>query len=396
VQFNTLTLADLQNQLPDSPSSTTALNHLKAVALAMLQEVNSQAQLSDVSPLTLSSLLDKVAQSSLANQSLDSLGRLVNAQISGYSGVDLIKDLGIVVNSLYGNKSALQVLQLVQDGATLPAALAGLEAISLFGLLDLSGLALAAADLLGPDNLSIAGLTQLIYSAVTLDGQLNHVQINQALDSLDAALNLEPLLGTDYSLRALFSDLGNPQIELQPLIDIASKVLLSSDGQASLQIDLPASLGLQGTTGEDIQRIVVNIDLSDTPNSAGQFVLDGVLRSTDAQFDLGQWLATHYSDPQGDALAQVLIEQPWVGDLVLAVQDGQQTTYTQLFQNEDTVAQVSLVQLSHLVFVAPTAPDGQVLDLGVELKLRAVDQLGAIAELQELQLAFGNYPFSGI
>jgi hypothetical protein len=397
-QFNTLTLDDLQTKFANNPSqaNTNALNHLKAVALAMLQEANPQAQLSDVSPLTLSVVLDKVAQSTLANQSLDSLGTLVNAQISGYSGVDLIKDLGIVVNSLYGNKSVLQVLQLVQEGASLPAALAGLEAISLSGLLDLSGLALAAADLLGPENLSIAGLTQLIYSAVTLDGQLNPSQINQALDTLDAALNLEPLLGTDYSLRTLFSDLGNPQIELQPLINIASKVLLSSDGQASVQIDLPASLGLQGTTGQDIQRIVVNVDLSDAPNTAGQFALDGVLSSADAQFDLGQWLATHYTDPQGDALGQVLIDQPWVGDLLLAVNDGQQTTYTELFQNGDTVAQVSLAQLSQLVFVAPTAPDGKVLDLGVELQLRAVDTLGAIAEQQQLQLAFGNYPFSGI
>jgi hypothetical protein len=397
VQFNTLTLADLQNQLPDSPSSTNALNHLKTVALAMLQEVNPQAQLSDVSPLTLSELLGSIAQSALANQSLDSLGTLVNAQISGYSGVDLIKDLAIVVNGLYGNKSALQVLQLVQDGATLPSALAGLEAISLSSLLDLSGRALAAADLLGPENLSIAGLTQLVYGAITLDGQLNAAQINQAIDTLDAALNLQPLLGTDYSLRDLFSDLANPQVELQPLINIASKVLLSSDGQASVQIDLPASLGLQGTTGQDIQRIVVNIDLSDTPNTAGQFALDGVLSSADAEFDLGQWLATHYTDDlQGDPLGQVLIDQPWVGELLLAVQDGQQTTYTELFQNGETVAQVSFEQLAQLVFVAPTAPGGQVLDLGVELQLRAVDSLGAIAEQQQLQLAFGNYLFPGI
>lgn len=396
VQFNTITLADLQNQLPDNLSSTNALNHLKSVALAMLQETNPQAQLSDVAPLTLSGLLDQIAQSTLANQSLDSLGALVNAQVSGYNGVALVKDLAIIASGLYGDKSALQVLQLVQDGATLPAALAGLEAVSLADLLDLSGLALAAADLLGPENLSIAGLTQLIYNAVTLDGQLNASQISQAIDTLDAVLNLQPLLGTDYSLHQLFSDLHNPQVELQPLIDIASKVLFSSDGQASVQLDLPASLGLQGVTGQDIQHVVVNFDLSNIPNTAGHFDLAGLISSQDVQLDLGQLLASSYTDPQGDALDRVLIEQPWVGDLMLAVQNGQQTTYTELFQNGVTVEQISLAQLDQLVFMAPADTNGQVLDLGVELHLRAFDHLGAVSEQQQLQLAFGNYMFPSI
>jgi hypothetical protein len=398
-QFETLTLADLQDQLPDSASTSTALDNLKSVALAMLQEVSPNAQLSDVSSLTVFDLLGKIATSALANESLDSLGSLVNAQISGYSGVALIKDLAIVVNGLYGDKSALQVLQLLQESVTLPPALAGLEAISLTSLLDLSGLALAAADLLGPSNLSIAGLTKLIYDAVTLDGQLNLAQINQAIDTLDAALNLQPLLGKDYSLRDLFSDLNDPQVELGPLIEIASKVLFSSDGQAGIQLDLPESLVLQGVSGQNIQHVVVNIDLSDTPNTAGKFSeLSYQVDSDDGQFDLGEFLllSDNYLDPQDDALAGVLIDQPWVGELMLAFENEGETTYTPLFVNDATVAQVSLDQLSHLVFVAPTTPDGQVLDLGVELNLRAIDTHGAIGEQQQLQLEFGNYPFNGI
>jgi hypothetical protein len=395
-QFKTLTLADLQSQLPVSASTTTALDNLKSVARAMLLEVSPTADLSDISSMKLSALLDKISASALANESLDSLGSYVNAQVSGYSGVALIKDLAIVVNGLYGDKSALQVLQLLQESATLPAALAGLEAISLADLIDLSGLALAAADLLGPENLSIAGLTQLIYDAVTLDGQLNLAQINQAIDTLDAALNLQSLLGEDYSLRELFSDLSDPKVEFQPLIEIVSKVLFSSDGQASIQLDLPESLVLQGVSGQNIQRVVVNTDLSDTPNTAGKFTeLSYQVDSDDGQFDLGEFLllSDNYFDQQDDALAGVLIDQPWAGELMLAFENA---GYTPLFVNDATVAQVSLDQLSHLVFVAPTTPDGQVLDLGVDLQLRAVDALGAIGEQQQLQLAFGNYPFNGI
>ena len=388
-QFDTLTLADLQSQFLGRASSNAALDNLKSVALAMLQEVSPNAQLSDVSSLTLSGLLDKIATSTLANESLDSLGSYVNAQISGYNGVALIKDLAIVVNGLYGDKSALQVLQLLQESATLPEALAGLEVISLADLLDLSGLALAAADLLGPENLSIAGLTQLIYDAVTLDGQLNLAQINQAIDTLDAALNLQSLLGEDYSLRELFSDLSDPKVEFQPLIEIASKVLFSSDGQASIQLDLPDSLALQGVSGQNIQRVVVNTDLSDTPNTAGEFTdLSYLVPRDDAQFDLGQFLLmpNNFVDPQGHALAGVLIDQPWVGELMLAFDNAGETMYTPLFVNDATVAQVSLAQLSQLVFMASTTPDGQVLDLAVELQLRAIDHLGAIGQQQQLQL----------
>jgi hypothetical protein len=200
---------------------------------------------------------------------------------------------------------------------------------------------------------------------------------------------LQSLLGEDYSLRELFSDLSDPKVEFQPLIEIASKVLFSSDGQASIQLDLPDSLALQGVSGQNIQRVVVNTDLSDTPNTAGEFTdLSYLVPRDDAQFDLGQFLLmpNNFVDPQGHALAGVLIDQPWVGELMLAFDNAGETMYTPLFVNDATVAQVSLAQLSQLVFMASTTPDGQVLDLAVELQLRAIDHLGAIGQQQQLQL----------
>ena len=162
-------------------------------------------------------------------------------------------------------------------------------------------------------------------------------------------------------------------------------------------LDLMALIGIYDHEKIDPQRIIVNIDLSDTPNTAGEFTnLSHQVDSDHGQFDLGSFLTGNYVDPQDHALGGVLIDQPWVGDLMLALDNAGQTTFTPLFQNSATVAQVSLDQLSQLVFVAPATPDGQVLDLGVELQLRAVDTLGAIGEQQHLRLAFGNHPFNGI
>ena len=265
------------------------------------------------------------------------------------------------------------------------------------------------------DSLPLAGVLKLGANTVTTGQVIAAADITQL--SFVPAANASKVdyasftFSVQDSAGAFAASPSTVTIDVTPVNDTPTAISLSANSLAENQTVIGGvkvgdiTITDPDTTGNDNK-----LSVSDTTNFE---IRDSALYFKGASLDfetkpsynltitstddtLISFLTGNYVDPQDHALGGVLIDQPWVGDLMLALDNAGQTTYTPLFQNSATVAQVSLDQLSQLVFVAPATPDGQVLDLGVELQLRAVDTLGAIGEQQHLRLAFGNHPFNGI
>ncbi|MGV1046032.1 cadherin domain-containing protein, partial [Limnohabitans sp.] len=247
------TLGTLRQTLVDS-AGLQAIDELETLARQLLGS-GDQAWSGDLSGKTISDIMGMLANSNLA---LQDLSTLASNPLAGYDVVTLLKDAARVIDAIYGNKSLAQVLSAAQSAITLSPQLAALQNASLAELLNLSALAVGATQLLGADNLSVLGLLNLVRDSVTVNGVISGDGMARVLQIMDSAFDLSSLLGPNYSVSQLVSDLQNGQIALQPLLNLASQAFFSASGQITAQLDLPAALGLTDANGQLIHHIVVN------------------------------------------------------------------------------------------------------------------------------------------
>ena len=372
------TLGQLKTSLQGSADAHTvqALEDLTRAMLASASTPYAQ----DLADKTIAQLLDMLADSPLAQQDLASLAGLGHSYLGGINAAELLKDGAHVIDALYGDQSLAHVLAASQDAIVLVPELAQLGSTSLSGLLNLTALSMNMTELLGPGNLSIVGLLDLVRQSVTVDGVISGHAVSDVLHTINGSFDLSSLLGADYSVSDLYADLQNNQIALQPLIGLAGKTLLGEDGQASVTVSGLSQLGLTSADGATLQQIVLKLALDDKPNTAGQLSLVEVLASNDVHFDLGAAIGkARFSDSDGDTLAGVFIDTPWAGTLKL---NGQVINQDHKF--------VSLQDLSegHLLYEAPVSA-GQAVPLSLDFHLCALDSRGALSEEQKMQVNLG-------
>ena len=369
--LQTLTMGDLRNTLGNSLDAQT-LQSFENLARHLLAQ-GSQDYTGDLAGMHISDLLNLLQTSDLATHGLPDLLNASYSYLGTLSAADFVRDAAHVVDALFGGVTLAQVLDAAHQTLTLTPDLAS---ASLSGVLDLAALAMDLGGLLGAQNLNMAGLLGLVRDAVTVDGVIQGHNLAQVLHVLDGAFDLSPLLGSTYTLTDMYTDLAHNQVALQPLLNLAGRALLGSDGQANVTIDGLAGLGLTSADGTPLSQIVVHLALDDAPNTAGAFGalgVGGVLANDSNHFDLGAALAlAAFADPQGDTLAGVFIDAPWAGTLSLNGQALDASTH--FVQAQDLQAQ-------HLFVDAPLAA-GQSL----ELTLWTLDSRGALGQQQHLYL----------
>jgi hypothetical protein len=362
-------LGDIKQHLTSTLGADTVDSLEELARIALGNNVN-------LADKTISDVLDLLANSNLASKNLAQLGSLASDALGGYSVGELIGLTTHVVDGLYGDKTLGELLVATKSAITLTPELADLQGTSVAGLVNLAGLALTGRSLLG-DQLSVTGILDVVREAITVDGVISNTRLTHILELLDATFDLGPILGSDYAMSSLITQLREGKMALQPLIGLASGALLGADGEINVSLGVD-ELGLNSANGTPIDQIELHAALDNNTNAAGRLSLPAGLVQVGATVDLGQLIQNaHYTDPQGDSLRGVFITQPHSAhvlkiDDVLVTQDNVFVSQAQLAAHQVTVS----------------------LPMGtqVALHLNAVDALGAIALDQTLLLQQTQLP----
>jgi VCBS repeat-containing protein len=275
--LNGATLQDIADRLPQTGSAHELFSQMLDLGTRLL-DVNATQLLG----MDIAKISDEVV-TSLNGQSLSAWAHAAGEEFANVTASTLLTVAIQAAGEVFPHLTLEQGLSKILDYVQLPDSLSGVTLTDLSGLINVGQLGQIVVGLLDDRHFTLGGLLSEVRAAVNI-GDNNPASLTAVLDQV---FDLSALPG-NLTFSGLLTSLSDGQGTLHPLMSTAMQLLLSHDATASVQLDVPHTMGLTEEGGQIIEHVQVNVALDDQTHTHGQFHF--VLDSDTGHYDLGAFL----------------------------------------------------------------------------------------------------------